>query len=263
MKQRIITAALALLLFIPLILYGDWPFAILIYLMASIGLWELVRMKSEKTYLFPLFVALILLWILLLPESIGGIFNWYSKNEVLMIFVLLILSYTVLKKNKFTFDDAGFTILATLYVATGFFYFLETRNGTGGLGTTLFVLFIVWATDTGAYFFGRQFGKNKLWPKISPNKTVEGAIGGILSAVIVGVIFHLVHPFDHTLLLVIFVTIIASAFAQIGDLAESALKRYYDVKDSGNILPGHGGILDRFDSMLFVFPLLHLIHFIV
>src|SRR5690606_996650 len=119
-----------------------------------------------------------------------------------------------------------------------------------------------WATDTGAYFFGRAFGKHKLWPTISPKKTIEGAIGGIISACIVGISFHLIYPFEHSFWMIVLVTILVSMVGQLGDLVESAYKRYFGVKDSGNILPGHGGILDRFDSLLFVVPFLHLIHFI-
>ena|SRR5699024_1748381 len=262
MKQRITTAILALLLFIPLTLYGNWPFTIFIYLLASIGLWELIKMRGNANYIFPTILAIILLWLLLVPSKINNSFFIFNKSEIILISVLLLLCYTVLKKNKFTFDDASFVLLATLYVGMGFFYFLETRNSDDGLASILYVLFIVWATDTGAYFFGRSFGKKKLWPIISPNKTVEGAFGGIIAALIVGVTFHFVQPFDHSLITIVGVTIITSAFGQIGDLVESAFKRHYDVKDSGNILPGHGGILDRFDSLMFVFPLLHFIHFI-
>lgn len=262
MKQRIITAILALILFIPLTLYGDWPFAIFVYLIASIGLWELLRMRGTDIYFFPSFLSIILLWVILAPSSISESFLWHTKSELIMVFVLVLLSYTVLKKNKFTVEDAAFFLLATLYVGMGFYYFLETRNSVDGLVTILYVLFIVWSTDTGAYFFGKAFGKNKLWPQISPNKTIEGAVGGIILAAIVGSIFHLVHPFDYSLWIIIGVTIIASVFGQIGDLVESAYKRHFEVKDSGSILPGHGGILDRFDSMMFVFPLLHFIHFI-
>jgi|SRR5690625_2508687 len=262
MKQRIITAFLALILFIPLTLYGDWPFSIFVYLIASIGLWELLRMKETQKYLFPTLLSIVMLWIILAPISISESFTWFNKSEIIMIFVLILLSYTVLKKNKFTFDDAGFILLATLYVGMGFFYFLETRHSINGLVTMLYALFIVWATDTGAYFFGKAFGKHKLWPKISPNKTVEGAVGGIILAVIIAIVFHLVHPFNYTLVTIIGVTILASIFGQIGDLVESAFKRHFQVKDSGTILPGHGGILDRFDSIMFVFPLLHFIQFI-
>src|SRR5699024_1558111 len=106
------------------------------------------------------------------------------------------------------------------------------------------------------------FGKNKLWPKISPNKTIEGALGGIVLASIVGVIFHIVHPFDNTLITIIGVTIVASIFGQIGDFVESALKRHFNVIVSGTILPGHARIIDHFNIIMFVLRLLHFIHFI-
>src|SRR5699024_7191959 len=103
----------------------------------------------------------------------------------------------------------------------------------------LYSLFIVWATDTGAYFFGKAFGKHKLWPKISPNKTVEGAVGGIILAVIIAIVFNLVHPFNYTLVTIIGVTILASIFGQIWELVEADMKRPVPVKYFCTILPGH------------------------
>jgi len=114
----------------------------------------------------------------------------------------------------------------------------------------------------GAYFTGRKIGKRKLWPEISPNKTIEGFVGGIIWAVGIGVIFAYFAGMEQPMVVVIIVAIAASIFGQLGDLVESALKRHFNVKDSGKILPGHGGILDRFDSILFVMPLLHFLHFI-
>src|SRR5690625_4805594 len=122
-----------------------------------------------------------------------------------------------------------------------------------GLAYFLFVLFNIWATDSGAYFIGRSLGRRKLWPDISPNKTIGGAVGGVLSAVVIALIFQLVYPL-FSLFTAALIAVIASLFGQMGDLVESALKRHYDVKDSGQLLPGHGGVLDRFDSMIFVLP---------
>ena len=121
----------------------------------------------------------------------------------------------------------------------------------------VYALFTIWATDTGAYFIGRAWGKRKLWPEISPNKTVEGSIGGIVCAVVVAVIYQLFTNLFDSVALLIVMTVVLSIFGQLGDLVESAFKRHYGVKDSGNILPGHGGILDRFDSLLFILPILH------
>lgn len=263
MRQRTITAILALVLFLPFIIIGNLPFTIFVYIIATIGLLELIRMRKIDNYYTPMVIGTILLWLILIPDgsTILSIIG-FSKFEFLMMSVLLLLAYTVLLKNKFTFDDAGFILLSTIYVAVGFYYLIETRNDVDGLWNVFFAFFIIWATDTGAYLIGRSFGKHKLWPQISPKKTIEGAIGGVVLASVVAVIFHFIHPFPHTTVTVIIVTIVASLFGQIGDLVESAFKRHYGVKDSGKLLPGHGGILDRFDSLLFVLPLLHFIQFL-
>ncbi|UJL47962.1 phosphatidate cytidylyltransferase [Virgibacillus sp. NKC19-16] len=263
MKQRTLTAILSMIVFLPFVIYGDWPFTLFVYVIATIGLIELMKMHKIVIYSVPSILAIGFLWVILFPmhDSSGYIgITDLTQTEVVMIFVLLLLSYTVLVKNKFTFDDTGFILLAIIYVGMGFFYLIETRNA--GLNYILYALFIVWATDTGAYLFGRYFGKRKLWPKISPKKTIEGALGGVFLACVVAVVFQLIYPFAFSMLIVVGATIVASVFGQIGDLVESAFKRHYNVKDSGNILPGHGGILDRFDSLLFVLPLLHFIGFI-
>src|SRR5690606_24986036 len=103
--------------------------------------------------------------------------------------VLLFLSYTVMVKNHFTFDDVGFILLSVLYIGIGFFYFVQIREE--GLVYLFYALFVVWVTDSGAYFVGRRFGKRKLWPEISPNKTVEGFFGGIISGLVVAILFIL------------------------------------------------------------------------
>src|SRR5690625_8015490 len=102
---------------------------------------------------------------------------------------MLLLTYTVFSKNKFTFTNAGFILISTLYVGMGFHFLILTR--TAGLTYVLFALFVIWATDTGAYFFGRAFGKRKLWPEISPNKNISGALGGVLISLFVGLAFDL------------------------------------------------------------------------
>lgn len=261
MKQRILTAILALIIFVPFVLYGSWPFILFVYLLASIGLRELLLMGEKANNIFLSIISYLTLWVILLPFNSFKLFTIeFTKIEVIIIFVMLLLFYTVLTKNKFNFTDAGFVLLSTIYVGIGFYFLILTR--IEGLNFVLFTLFSIWATDTGAYFVGRSLGKRKLWPEISPNKTIEGAIGGILSAVIVGLIFYFVYPFEQTVFYIIIVIISISAIGQIGDLAASAYKRHYHVKDSGKLLPGHGGILDRMDSLIFVLPFLYVLQFI-
>lgn len=260
MKQRIITAIAFGAIFLPVTIYGGLPITILAYLLASIALYEVLKMRKINIFSVPGLVSLLLLWVIMVPQQLRDIIEVirYSKIEFVLLAVLLFLTYTVATKNRFTFDDVGFSILATLYVGIGFYFFIETREA--GLVYIFYSLFIIWATDSGAYFIGRAMGKTKLWPEISPNKTIEGSVGGVICALIVAALFVLFSNIDATFLQLSIITIVLSVFGQIGDLVESALKRHYVVKDSGTLLPGHGGILDRFDSLLFVWPLLHYIY---
>ncbi len=177
--------------------------------------------------------------------------------EIIVALALIMLSTTVVSKNRFTFVDMGFCVLAVAYIGIGFMYFFETRES--GLIYILYALLIVWLTDTGAYLFGKAFGRRKLWPQISPNKTIEGSLGGTLVSVLIPVVFVFTGLMEGSLWLLIPFTIVLSIFGQMGDLVESALKRHFDVKDSGTFLPGHGGILDRFDSFIFVLPLMNIL----
>lgn len=262
MKQRIVTAVIAAAIFLPIIIYGGSLFIILTYLLASIALFELLKMRKISLFSIPGVLSLILLWIFLLPDQFQSILEnaEYTKIELALFAVLLFMTYTVATKNRFTFDDVAFAILSTLYIGIGFYYFIETREAESGLTYIVYALFIIWATDSGAYFIGRAFGKKKLWPEISPKKTVEGFFGGIASALIVAILFVLFTEINESMWNLLWITTILSIFGQIGDLVESAIKRHYSVKDSGNILPGHGGILDRFDSLLFVLPFMHFLH---
>ncbi|WP_082234166.1 phosphatidate cytidylyltransferase [Halobacillus massiliensis] len=261
MKQRTITAVVAALIFLPIVILGGLFFQLFVYLLATIAIYELMRMKKIAKYSVSALITFLLMWSLMYKEEMFGQFELpITKSEITLLAVLLLLSYTVLVKNRFTFDDAGFLLISAFYIGMGFYYLIETRSM--GLEYIFYALFIVWATDTGAYLFGRAFGKRKLWPQISPKKTIEGSVGGILLACVVALIFQLVYPIHSSMMVVLLVTVIISMAGQIGDLVESAFKRHYAVKDSGNILPGHGGVLDRFDSLIYMLPILHLIGFI-
>lgn len=265
MKQRIITGTLGAAIFIVMVLIGGFPFSIFIILLASIAMNELLRMKKIPPLSFIGMVSFILMWLLLIPTEWLDfpLFNHLTKVEIFLFMIFLLLMITVISKNKFTFDEVGFIILSSVYIGFGFHYLISTRQiPENGLALVFFVLLIIWSTDSGAYFVGRKFGKRKLWPEISPKKTVEGSIGGIVSAIIVAVIFQLIFPLFSSYAVLLIVVIVVSILGQMGDLVESALKRHYAVKDSGNVLPGHGGILDRFDSLIYVLPILHLLHLI-
>ncbi|QBO35273.1 phosphatidate cytidylyltransferase [Periweissella cryptocerci] len=262
MKTRVITAVVALAVFIPLLIIGHLPLQILVALMAVVALDEILIMRKKLLISFETIISNIGVVVMVLPRSLWDnehLPMFLHQSSLLYIFVLLMLFHTVLSRNHFTFDDAGVITLSMLYIGLGFQFFMAAR--TMSLATLFFALLIVWITDSGAYMIGRALGKHKLAPRISPNKTWEGSIGGTVVSVIVSAIYLLVFPavqvYSFPVMLVI--ALFASIAGQFGDLIESALKRYYNVKDSGKILPGHGGILDRFDSLLIVLPVLFLL----
>ncbi|HET7658070.1 MAG TPA: phosphatidate cytidylyltransferase [Bacillales bacterium] len=258
MKQRMITAIVAGILFLVVAAIGGAAFTVLSVILALVGFAELLRMEKLNFFSIPAVIGFILVLLIV----IGIRYDSLSTMEWFGIAFFLLLAFTVLSKNNFHFDQAAFVVFSALYVGLGFHYLIEVRSLNNGTAMLFFVLLLIWATDSGAYFTGGAFGKRKLWPEISPKKTVEGAIGGIVIALIVAVFYQLVFKVYDSMALVLIAALSIGVFSQLGDLVESALKRHYGIKDSGTILPGHGGILDRCDSWLFVLPILHFMNFI-
>ena len=159
----------------------------------------------------PGLISALALIIIMLPQDAG---EWVQtiqlKSLIAMSFILL--SYTVLSKNRFSFMDSAFCLMTVAYVGIGFMYFYETRSE--GLHYILFAFLIVWLTDTGAYIFGRLMGKHKLWPVISPNKTIEGFIGGIICSLLVPLIMQFFVNFQLNIWLLLLITVILSMFGQ-------------------------------------------------
>ena len=255
MKVRTLTAIIALLIFLPILLKGGLILMLFAFLLALIALKELLNMNMIKFLSIPGLISALALIIIMLPQDAG---EWVQVIQLkgLIAMSFIVLSYTVLSKNRFSFMDAAFCLMSVAYVGIGFMYFYETRSE--GLRYILFAFLIVWLTDTGAYIFGRLMGKHKLWPVISPNKTIEGFFG-ILCSILVPLVMQMFVDLHMNIWLLLLVTIVLSMFGQLGDLVESGFKRHFGVKDSGRILPGHGGILDRFDSFMFVLPLLNIL----
>lgn len=250
MRERILTIVIALLLFIPIIWYGSWPLEIVMLILSLIGLFELHRMKGIELFSFPSLISMIGITLMVLSRRVvGWLPDSYHFHYVIIGILLLLLLGTVIGK-EYHFDDAGVSALGILYIGFGFYSFIHVREAEPHL--LMLTLLVIWATDTGAYLIGSQFGKNKLAPSLSPNKTIEGAVGGTVVAALIAAIYLSFVTLQYSFIVMLGIMIVLSIAGQIGDLIESALKRYFGVKDSGTLLPGHGGILDRFDSMIFV-----------
>jgi phosphatidate cytidylyltransferase len=264
LKQRIITGFIGGALFIGFLWIGGLWFAALISLLAFVAYYELIKMSSIKLFSIPSVAGFVYLGAILLAslshQYKGSLFQ-LDYFQVMLSFVFLLLLLTILSKNQFMVEQAGVLFIGVFYIGFGFLTFIEARLDHG-LALVLFSLIVIWSTDSGAYFTGRKLGKHKLWPSISPNKTIEGAIGGVVFAILAAVIFQLISTSFENWGYVLMLALIISIGGQIGDLVESGIKRHYQVKDSGALLPGHGGVLDRFDSLLFVFPILFLFQLI-
>jgi len=257
MKQRVITAVIALILFIPVIFIGGITLDIVAMVLGAIAMTELLIMRKKLLISFEAIISMLAVMIEIAPNAwFNGLPAQLNKAYVVYFLIILLLLHTVWSRNRFSFDDAGTLTLGIFYIGMGFNYFTAARGVN--VAMLLYLMFIVWATDSGAYTVGRKLGKHKVTP-ISPNKTWEGCIGGSVIGVIIAMAFAVILQVGYqNWFSMLVITIILSIVGQFGDLVESALKRYYGVKDSGKILPGHGGILDRFDSMLLVFPIAHL-----
>ncbi|XIF19691.1 MAG: phosphatidate cytidylyltransferase [Acetilactobacillus jinshanensis] len=259
MKKRLITAIIALLIFIPIVIHGGMWLTLLAFILGLIAIAEILMMDKRILVSPEAIIAYVAVLILIAPESwYNSLPSFLNQTFLFYVMVMLLLLRMVITRNLFSFADAGVIALAVLYVGLGFHYFLNAR--IDGIHTIFYALFIVWSTDTGAYLIGKGFGRHRLAPHISPHKTWEGSFGGSILAMIIGTIwlyYFPIHAYGFSTMFII--TIFLSIVSQFGDLVESAIKRHYGVKDSGKILPGHGGILDRFDSLLFVLPVLHLL----
>lgn len=159
-----------------------------------------------------------------------------SMPDLMLPVLLLLLIYSVLRKNQFHIEHVALTLVGALYIGFGFTYMAAARNLPDGLMLTALVIAAIWSTDSGAYFVGKAIGKRKLWPEISPNKTVEGALGGLAAAVLIVIVINACFgsiAFDKALT----IALVAGIIGQMGDLVESAFKRHFQVKIQDSSFP--------------------------
>ena len=224
MKTRIITAIWAGAIFLGLLYLGGIPFLAFMAILTVIGYTELVKMRQLSFSSIPVLLF-----------GVGTLLPFVPVYEMTrdqtitlglsplawgMLIVLVGLFWNVFSKNVFTFDDVAFLLLTSLYVGVGFASFAFIRLLDNGLTLSLLIILLIWFTDSGAYFVGKRFGKTKLWPAISPNKTIEGAAGGILLAILLGLVFEAINPtlgYAEVVLLALIVAVVG----QLGDLVQS------------------------------------------
>jgi len=188
--------------------------------------------------------------------------DWLLHSFVLSTLAIFIIFLLLARDNSVPLEQlvnkAGLCLLGILYAGVCPVYISLLAKLSDHLEWFIFTLLVVFSGDTTAYFVGRKFGKSKLFTRISPNKSVEGAIGSLFASVIVGLLVrHFLLP-DTEMFLIFALSILTSIVAQTGDLCESMIKRSFHTKDSGNIMPGHGGMLDRLDGVLFGAPLVYI-----
>lgn len=259
MKQRVITGVLGGAGFIGLLYLGKLWFAALIVLLAIIGFHEYLRMFQIRPYESSAVIGFISIIYFVIPWgelTARGVPDFATSMWLLM---LLLFSLMVFTKNKTSIEKAALIFLGSVYISVGFYYMIYTRWMEHGLYWTLLLFVCIWITDSGAYFTGWAIGKRLLWPAISPKKTVEGAIGGIVFSIAAAICFSLYDPALLEISRAVGIGIVIALVGQLGDLIQSAYKRARGIKDTGTLLPGHGGVLDRCDSWLIVFPFIQLL----
>ncbi len=255
--KRWLTGIIAVPVLIYLIGFGPrWLLYTLLCAASLVGLWEFFKITVPA-------LSPVVKWINGL--LVVGLFAAaYMRQALLLPGILVLWALFPMAAEVFAFSgpdkgktaQSGLAALGPVYTALPLALLVLIDMRPQGHLWIFFLLVVVFACDTGAFYFGRTFGKHKLHRRLSPGKTWEGALGGLLSSLLAAMLFIKfikIHPLNASLILMV---IVVGTACQVGDLAESVLKRNQGVKDSGSILPGHGGILDRIDGLLFAIPIL-------
>lgn len=233
-----------------------WVWMITIALVAGLAHYEFLALGASKGYPVQRVVPIVLMLLLLSAFVVQTV-----SVEVAVFAVLLIIPAVYVFANSELEEALPATavcVLSTLYIGMLAGAVIRLRvDFEVGAKLTFFLLVVVWIGDAGAYYVGRKFGRRRLSPRVSPKKSVEGGIGGLLTSVLAAAVIHFTFFSEFPLIHALVAAVILSVSGVIGDLAESLWKRSAAVKDSGTLIPGHGGFLDRIDSILFTAPLLY------
>ena len=262
---RLISGILLLTFTFVTMFFGGQLLLITLFMISLIGLYELYKvMKFENTPLACVGYLGAFAWYLNIDTKPNAILD--IKVPELMIFSIVVVAALlvfVVKYPKYSANQLFSTIFGIFYIPVMISFIFKTRETIAyGQWLAWMVYVSSWGSDTCAYAVGRLFGRHKLAPNLSPKKSIEGSAGGIVGSALIGVIFGLImsnFTGKSENLIIIFAVIggLGSVISQIGDLAASGIKRNYDIKDYGHLIPGHGGILDRYDSIIITAPIVY------
>lgn len=249
LPKRILTALIGMPLLIFIFYRGGLLLLGAVTLLVLLGLYEyrgIVNRSGYHNMTLPLLLAGLYMPVVL---------QYYYKSaaSAAFIYVMITLVCYMIRHHYFSPLDLGLNFLGFVYIVLGFTNLLLLRSMEQGFWLLVYLFVIVWSTDTGAFFIGSLFGRHPLAPSISPKKSWEGFFAGVVFSLLSAWVLTALAGMRNAWLLIMIAPVISVA-GQLGDLFESTLKRFAGLKDSGNILPGHGGVLDRFDSTLWAAP---------
>jgi phosphatidate cytidylyltransferase len=260
--KRVATGVVGGAVLVALIVWGGWPG---IFLLTTIISLAMVFEYSSIVYTLSdqvekRYALLCVAWFVALSSLLAA----HAEFETLIVCFMVYFTYYLVTAGRHAgpafsthFQELALSVFGLIYLAFIPFFLPRIHQSANGIEWTIVFLLVVFAGDTGAYFAGKKYGKTKLYPVISPKKTREGAAGGLAAGYALALIskatFFRVMPWGAVFVM----PALVGAVAQVGDLCESMVKRAYDKKDSGSILPGHGGFLDRFDGVVFSLPVMY------
>lgn len=269
--KNLLTRAIAGTIYIALVLLGilgsEFFFVLIFASLLGLALYEFYRLTEKESprigsRIFNTLSGIIFFLMPLLPQLSIGLM---ALSTALILYLTIILSSAVFSKKENTLSNAVNSVFGHIYITLPFLLLqlLSMYNGSliNSEYSLLAIFIFIWVNDTAAYVVGSLFGKNKLIEHISPKKTIEGFIGGVVFTIIAGLLFACITSGDNYVFWSIF-AVLTSIFGTIGDLFESLIKRTHNIKDSGRLIPGHGGMLDRIDSLLIATPIVFIYIFI-